>query len=367
MYGGVNMGFFSKLFGKKEKEPIVKTSITVNNVEPERRPTAKVPAAIQDLVLIALSEKYKTTETDYPDSLRTSYGIGFPKEKLWSLAERGYIRTTSMAESLSHLKVVELKTLASSFGIKAYGKKADICQRIIAEAPPADLEALPYDRYWKITDSGRALLDFNPYIEFYVNESQKYSLEYLGISIKDLADLYSNASNKRVRDLVWGEFNRKSIELYSEAMSKGEFDKYCTLLGSMGVFLADENRHKEALLMYMRKMFYYINFQAPFYALKEYSVLKDVDSAAETLLMRAYLYPNDVKQIMNASGKCGFNSTQLKEFMDDTFKKEQDIGIFTPQELSDYLMYGFNADEENQMKLCKIAIRRASKNLPKKK
>lgn len=246
------------------------------------------------------------------------------------------------------------------------GKKDVLCQRIIDEVPHEELAKLINERYWRITEKGQLLLDENPYIEFYLT-SHPYNLESVGISLADLSKLYMKHSDKRIRDLLWGEFNRKSSQFYSNAISNGEFGDYCDLLSTMALFLEEEGRHRDALAMFLRYLHYQINFEAGMKAIKYYQLIKKVNDASDYLYSCAMLYPFCINTLLDLSNECGFDSTQLKECMNTTFNKENDKGIFTPEELTNFIMDGLNGDEDSQRKICKNAMKQASKKIPVRK
>ena len=89
------MGFFSSLFGKKENKDKAKVTITIS--EPTIKSTPQdarfhlrgIPDAAGlypgELVMLSLSENYKTEQTDFPKTLLYSYEIANPSKVLKSL------------------------------------------------------------------------------------------------------------------------------------------------------------------------------------------------------------------------------------------------------------------------------------------
>lgn len=317
---------------------------------------------VQDIILLSVADKYRVGETKYPEYFRSRYGIGFPKERFIDLEKKGYIRPSSSTESLPHLKTDELKSIASQFGLKSSGKKNDLCARIAENVSEAYLDQCVSERYWNLTDSGRVVLNENPHIGFYL-EKHPYSLSEIGLDINTYAKLFENKQNGTVRDRLWGEFNRRSISLYKKGMTKGEFRDYCELLRTMALFLEEENRHKDALAMYMRYIHYRANFEASLAAINYYSALRKVNDAADILYTNAEIYPFIAKEILAMSNGCEFDSKQLQVFMEEAFSKEKDTGIFTPTELANLVMFGLNGDQEGQKKICKNAMKAAVKKM----
>jgi len=350
------MGFLSSLFGGNKKEINIETSVKSPVEQLDDVPGKKVSSQIQDLVMLSFAESFKVGEKQYPQYLRNKYGIGFPKENLMRLESEGYIRPTSSKESLSHLKVTELKDIASSMGLKVSGKKEELCQRISDNSTEEDLARYVNVRYWIKTGKGEDLLHKNSYISYYT-EDHPYSLEAIGLDINSFGKLFSGNKSGRVRDMVWGEFNRLSMKYYKEGMSTGNFGLYCDLLRTMALFLEEEKRYKDALAMYTRFLYYRTNFEASFNAITVYKYSKKVNDAAERLFMGSEIYPFIADEISRMSNGCDFNSKDLHQFMKSVFEKEQDTGIFVPDELAELVMCGMNADKEGQEKICRKAMK----------
>ena len=359
------MGLLKSLFGGKKDRPKEMFPTHTNLVQKREEPVKKVASSIQELVLLSMAEKYKVGEKKYPDYIRSQFGIGFPDERYQKMGEKGLIRPSTAIESLSHLKVTELKAIAAKLGLKVSGKKDELCNRIAENASEGDLEADVSDRYWIVTEKGKTLLEENKYISFYMDK-HPYSLESVGLDINAYSQLFSGKPNGRVRDVLWGEFNKRSIEYYNKGMTKGEFGDYCGLLRTMALFLEEETKHKDALAMYMRYIHYRANFEAGLAAIRHYSLVKKVDSAADILYMHTEILPFIADEIQTMSVGSELNSNQLYTFMREAFSNEKDTGVFSPRELADLVMCGLNGDQEGQKKICKVAMKSAAKKLTKK-
>jgi len=356
------MGLFKSLFGGKNDKPKLSMSIQTNTASK----TAKVGSKVQDLVLLSLADKYKVGEKKYPSYLREKYGIGFPEEKLQDLYAKGYIRPATAIESLFSLKLSELKDIATAFGLKSSGKKDELCARIAESVTEVALQGRVNERNWIVTDSGRELLEKNHYIAFYM-EKHPYSLEAVGLDINSYSKLFSTNPNGRVRDVLWGEFNRRSLDYYQKAMTKGDFRDYCDLLRTMSLFVEEEERHADALALYMRYIFYRSNFEAGLKAINTYAFLKRVQDAAETLYINSELYPFIADELLQMSNSCGYDSVKLQTYMVGAFSREQDSGVFSAEELSQFVMSELNGDKDNAQKICLKVMKSASKKIPKRK
>ena len=124
------MGIFKSLFGGKKEEPKVSAEVQEKPVQRRETPVTKTSSSDQDLLLLAVAENYKVGELKYPEYFRSKFGVGFPNERFQKLEKDGFIRQSTAAETLPHLKGTDLKTIASQFGIKTCGKKDELCIRI---------------------------------------------------------------------------------------------------------------------------------------------------------------------------------------------------------------------------------------------
>lgn len=367
----IGMGILNSLFGKKGEQRKDNRPVQGQNTMGEvksvtTRSNSPSKSIIQELVMVALAEQFKVGESKYPDYLRSRYGIGFPNEVFKSLERKGYIRQSTAAEALPYLKATEMKKIASDRGLKVSGKKDDLCVRIVENLTEEDIAPYITERYWKLTEQGAILLKENPHIMFYM-EKHEYSLDSIGLDIFTFSKLYEKPFNGGVKDRLWGEFNRLSVEYYAKAMSNGNFQDYCELLRIMALFLKEEGRYKDALAQYMRYLHYRANFKAAIPTLQHYSSIGFVDKDAVVLYVEVEILPYTAQEILSISEGCGFDSSQLKFFMLETFSKERDTGLFTPQELTELTMLGLNGDSEGQKKICVKSMKAVLKKMPKKK
>lgn len=362
------MGLLKSLFGRKKAEPKASVQIqtsSIQSVQNENPPLKKVPAAVQDLILLSAAEKYKIDEINYPHYFRHTFGIGFPNERFKELEENGLIRKSTSIETLPHLKVKELKTVATKFGLKVSGKKEELYSRIAENVSEKDLDDDITEKYWILTEKGKELLEENKYISFYMAD-HPYHLEDIGLDINAYVKSFSGSPKASVRDILWGEFNRLSLEYYTKGAQKGEFKDYCELLRTMSLFLEEENKNNDALREYMRYIFYKVNFEASLSALRDYSLLKNMDEAVDTL----YIYSNleiIADEVQKLSAKCGYNSRQLYAYMKKSFLEEKDTGVFSPIELADLVMCELNGDQDGRNKICRSSMRAGLKKLAGKK
>lgn len=368
------MGFFKALFGKKkeEKKPsvhkeekniAVKSDKTVHQVSPGVTVTVTMPkktsSKAQDLVLIATSEKFKVGEKKYPDNFSGIYGIAFPAERFAELEKKGFIEPASAADSLSGLKATELKEIAARNGLAVSGKKEALCRRIAEGVPSSVLEETVKERYWKITDAGRELLDQNPYIEFYLEE-HPYSLNEVNLNLNEMEKLLSDTPKEMIRKKIWAELSRQSLELM-KGNSRDSYYDQCRILRFRALFREEEEKYEEALGIYMDYICIWNNGYAMFSVRDSYDMYKSYEFAAGELLWAASLRPYILKEILRINSECNYNSEQLRSFMNNAFANDRNCCYFTPKELTDFVMYSFSGDDAEKKKICEQVVNRLKK------
>ena len=364
------MGLFSSLFGKKEKKEEPKVVVSSSNSDVSMsvptNPNSTVSDEIKNIVLLALSEKFKVGEKQYPGYMVNVYGIPFPNEGFAKLKEKGFIRETTAPETLSHLTLPELKEIATKYEVKTSGKKDALCQRMTEEIPVDELEKSVTVRFWKITDEGQTELTKYPYISFYL-EKHKYSLDQLGLNLKELSQLFKGKENLRTRDIIWGEFNRRTTEYYAEAIKDAEFYGYNENLRAMALFLEEEERFLDGLASYARYLYYHVNFGASAKALRYYLILKDMNHSIDMFRMESELLPFMKDELLALSNECGYDSAKLSEFLRESFLKEKDEGLFTIDQLMDVVFLQLNGDNQSHKGICEEALKSGIKKMSGKK
>ena len=356
------MGIFGKLFNSKIGQKI-KNEFGIGEDQQNIRTIKTVPSDIQDLLLISVSERYQVGQKEFPSSFRTEYGVNDPAHQLISLAENGFIRSATAKESLGHLKMDKLKEIANQYDLKPCKQKDELCKKIADVVPDDALENIADIRYWKITEKGRDALNKNSFISYYTS-SHSYDLNNVDIDINRLYELVRNNPDKRIRDLVWGEYNRKSMECFEEATKTGNFRTYCKLLEDMAFFLSEEGRYKDALAAYIKYIYYAFNYDAGLSALQNYSRSKKINDSAEILFLYAGSHSIEGYRINGWSNSCDFDKKQLQAFIEETFDKYPG-GLLSSKDLTDYVFARINENEEKEKSLCRKAIRDAAKELPK--
>ena len=350
-------------FSKNSVDKVdISTSLKQDNYQSVPNQIKNVSSDIQESVMIYLAERYSVGERNYPNYLRDKYDIGFPNELLSRLEKEGYIRQSLAKESLSHLKVADLKGIATRYGLSSSRKKEELCSMIIDNVSEDELSACFSERYWILTDKGRAKLENNKHVIFYLDK-HPYSLENIGIDISTYANLFVGSHTGGIRDVIWGELNKRSVTCYKEAVANRNFHEYCQIIRTMALFLYEEERFRDALSMYIRYMNYKVNFDSAIKAMSNYSFSKNINDAANSFYIFAETLPFEADEIISISEGCGFDSEKIREFIENAIKEEKDTGVLTAKELAEFIMYGLNGNHEAQKQMSKLALQSACKKI----
>ena len=374
------MSFLSSLFKKNpltqaKKQTELPTSQRNNPNSPTADNTQKTAPAKgypsssglypSEAMMLFFAPKFKTTEGRYPDFFRTDFGVGFPKELFEKLNQTGYIRPSLSNECLDKLKLADLRVIAADHGIKVGGKKAELIERIIQAVSIADLDQYHVDRYWVLTEKGQQEKEENSYLDFFTND-HPYSLKDSGITFLRLNELHHGNPTANIRDVIWGELNRLSIDTYAQANRNGNFGPYCHVLNTMSSFVEEESRFLDAIQLFFRYQFYRINFQAGMNAIQYLTYVGTSDaiaSAASSFYMDSKIYPYEATRIQKLMADNNFDSNQLQKFILDTFSKISDQGFFSNKDLVSFIMSELSGNSEIAEALCVKATKNAKKRI----
>lgn len=115
-----------------------------------------------------------------------------------------------------------------------------------------DLERRGFASGEKLTQLGKEEVIKGEYIS-YIRRHKSYD-----ISLSELSILVNKNPKMHYRDLIWGEFNRKSLEY----MKNRQFGWYCKVQYSMYQFLMEEQRYRDAFSHLAQVLFYDLNGNA---------------------------------------------------------------------------------------------------------
>lgn len=372
------MGIFSSLFGKKDNDKI-SVSVTTETKKEPTSPSPKLhlkgkPDANglypSELIMLSYAEKYKIDETNFPAYLTIDYEIANPKKMLKSLHSKGYIEVGAAKDALGGFKVAELKEIASSLGITVKGKKADIISQL-SEVDDDSLSQFVKVRTWKLTESGRAALDDNPYIQYFL-ENHPYDVGGLGVNIWTVNEEFVKNPKRPYRDIIYRQLNDQmntaSISFQKDPFSGSYYShQYCECYRSMSLFIEEEKSYINAADLYFQYIFKRINIHAGSQLLKYYALFKSSKKSQNETIKRYYddiqLYPYHKTEILRLIDELDIEGDAVREALITSFKRAKDTGVMTEQEAADFVIFELNGETDKSRSLAEKLAKKAVKKI----
>lgn len=378
------MSILSSLFGKKgnKDNPKVNVNEPVTVVQKNETMSASTSYHLRglpdanglypsELVMLSVAEKYKTTETNYPKYLTYNYEIPNPLKMLKDLKARGFVREGSSIETLSILKLQELKTIASQLNIKGKAKKEDVIAQLSKEDEKAISEIVS-DRAWKLTDIGEAAVKANPYIQYFLEE-HSYNIAEVGVTIWTVNEDYVKNPKRLYRDIIFRQLNDQMNNAHLDFMAKHTLgststQKYCECYRMMGLFIEEEGKsYINAADYYFQYIYKNINIHAGLQLVNGYKlkmIMKDTKNLTE-LYNRYYddikLYPFQRTELQRLIDELGVPGEDVRGSLIDSFMRADDTGIMTVNEAADFVLLELtgNIDKSRDLsdKLAKKALK----------
>ena len=374
------MRLLSSLFGKKDapkkEQVVVKVSETTKetNKTPSLHHKGKPDVAglyPSELVMLSLAEHYITTETNYPGYLTYTYEIANPLKILKSLQAKGYIEVGSAIDALDHLKLPELKGIAVSLGIVVKGKKTDIISQL-SRAGEESLSQFVDERTWKLTDSGKAELKANPYIQYFL-EKHPYNVNEVGVDIWSVNDEFVKNPKRPYRDIIYrqlnSQMNKASIAFQKDPMSgSASTHQYCECYRMMGLFIEEEGKSVvNAADLYFQYLFKRINIHAGLQLLKTYKLFKNDRKYQAEAIQRYYddiqLYPFHKTELLRLIDELNIDEEAVRDSMIISFKRANDTGVMTENEAADFIILELNGEGDKSRELAEKLAKKAVKKL----
>ena len=373
------MSRLSSLFGKKDaskkEQVVVEVSETTKetSITPSLHLKGKPDAAglyPSELVMLSLAEHYITTETNYPGYLTYTYEIANPLKILKSLQAKGLIEVGSAIDALDHFKLPELKEIAASLGIVVKGKKTDIISQL-SEAGEDSLSRFVNERTWKLTESGKAELKANPYIQYFL-EKHPYNVNEVGVDIWSVNDEFVKNPKRPYRDIIYqqlnNQMNKASIAFQKDPMSgSANTHQYCECYRMMGLFIEEEGKSfVDAADFYFQYLFKRINIHAGLQLLKTYKLFKNDRKYQVEAIQRYYddiqLYPFHKTELLRLIDELNIDGEAVRESMKISFKRANDTGIMTEKEAADFVILELNGEGDKSRELAEKLAKKAIKS-----
>ena len=164
-----------------------------------------------EILMLYYTNTFNTSNNKFQIFWFSEYGIKNPNEVLTTLYNNGFIRISTIVESLSALKLTELKFICSKLNLPQKGKKDDLINLISHYYDKNVLDSLVTERTYALTNLGEEELSINQYVPFLHKSQNIYGVDIWWANKK----IYENP-NMSFRDILWGELNRRSVEAIKE-------------------------------------------------------------------------------------------------------------------------------------------------------
>ena len=324
------MGLFSTLFGKKKDEtPTVKSSTPKPaKVAPETTPNLHLRGKADtnglypsELVMLAVAERFKTTETNFSNYFLQKYEIINPLKMLKSLQSRGFLEIGSAIDMLPSLKVAELKEIATGIGLEVKGKKADIVSDL-SNVAPDKIDGFIKERKWKLTDLGQSALKQNPYIQYFL-DTHEYDVAIVGVTIWTVNEDFIKDTKRPYRDIIYRQLNDRMneacIAFQKNPMSgTANTHQYCECYRLMGLFIEEEGKsYINAADLYFQYIYKWINIHEGMQLLIGYKLWHNDKEHQKELVARFYddikLSPYQRTELLRLIDKLDLDGEALRE------------------------------------------------------
>ncbi|MBQ4347115.1 MAG: SAP domain-containing protein [Firmicutes bacterium] len=373
------MSFFSSLFAKKSSNnnkfqiksvEINKGSVNTPSLHLKGKPDVYglYPA---ELIMLSLSEKYKTTETNFPSFLIHTYGITNPLKMLKDLHNRMLIDVGSAKDCLLVFKLTELKEIAAALNISVKGKKAEIVDQLLA-VPEDALGAIVKERTWKLTEKGTAALKANPYIQYFLDK-HNYNVTEVGVNIWSVNEEFVKDPKRLYRDIIYGQLNKAmneaSIQFQKNPASGiSVTSRYCECYRLMGLFIEEEGKsYINASDMYFQYLFKRINIHAGMQLLINWKTFNYDKKFRETFISQYYeeiqLYPFQKMELLRLLDELNVSGDEVRKSLIASFERAKDSGIMSVKEAADFVILELSGDVEKSRELAYKLAKKAVKNI----
>lgn len=372
------MGLLSLLFGKKaavESKPTQQSSLAR---EKQNAPTLHLKGKPDanglypsELVMLAVAEKFAIFETNYPKYLTYTYEIVNPLKTLKTLQEKGFLEVGSSKESLSSLKLAELKDIATSLGIASSGKKAEIIERL-SIVDEEKLSAFVKVRMWKLSQKGQGALKNNPYILYFLDK-HIYNVTEVGIDIWTVNKEVIKNPQRPYRDIIYGllnnAMNTAAMQFQTNSASgTAATHQYCECYRMMSLFIEEEGKSfVNAADLYFQYLYKRINIHAGLQLLLNYKRFSYDKKLRETFIEQYYeeiqLYPYQKTDILRLLDEINVSGNDVRTALVASFARANDSGVMSVNEAADFIIMELSGDVDKSRELANKLAKKAVKKV----
>ncbi|MGE6609347.1 SAP domain-containing protein [Peribacillus sp. NPDC076916] len=218
----------------------VSYSYVIEPILTKKFPNGLVPGEILLINWIAGKNK----DAQFPRYFETTYGID-AQRSLYKLLKEGYVAEASAIESLSSLKLPELKEILKSKELKVSGNKADLISRIGDNFTNEEVDTFIDSPMLKVTEKGDKVLEEYYYIVPAHRNDSKDGVYNVATTIRHVNKLSYKPKNG---DVSWALFQKaymKHAEEFKYGLMRND-------ILNMARQLERERKYKDSLFHYLR-------------------------------------------------------------------------------------------------------------------
>ena len=319
-----------------------------------------------DLVMLAVAERYCVGDLHYPRYLSYEFGVIDPAKTLKMLEKQELIQPCSAYEALNFLKLPQLYEIAQQLNILCVKNKKKIIDAL-KEINESKLITIIPERRWACTAKGKAVLNCNQYINFFLSR-HIYRLEEVKIDIWLInKDLHEHPQSQ-FRDIIWGELNKLHIEAMKKLTQQDAYSAMhdiCNIYRIQGLFLEEERKFEPGANLYFQYIFKDISMRRGLELLMNYKLSKSVrdkKTVIKEFYYKAALAPFQKEDILRLKEELELDNFGLRDVLKCAFEDTEDTGVFSYDQMADFVMLELVANEEISKKLCEeIALEAVKK------
>ena len=278
-----------------------------------------------EILLLDYAPKFTTTGQRFQGFWENSYGVSNVLPILKSLVSRGFLAKGGVADTVNQQTAAALKPILAAHGLPGTGTKPALIARALSEVPAADLEKAFPQRYYALTDAGRAALGASPFIPYIHKHPTTENLD-----IFELSQMVASDPTLPWRDQVWRFLNNRSAQRARE----GNWGLYRNVRHSMADFVAEEERWLDAIGLNTEVCFWDTSgmsngFRPDFLSIYAPHYFPFKDSGEKPA-------PAIVDRIFKWAGKAGLDDAELRAFMERNIEQlSSPFHLFTKPEVID--------------------------------
>lgn len=200
---------------------------------------------------------------DYPEVLKTEFGISDARLFHHKMIEEGYLEPSSIAERLSSDSLKDIVKIAEEIGIPSVGSKEEVLQRLTLNCTLDQFgKYLPEEEVYSISETGKKYMESKHDLLVLYQKRDQYHVSYNEY-------IYVKSKNQELsfQDALWQVMTTR-FNVHAENMEYSLVqDEYL----NMYALLKDQNRNAEALNALLSYFFMDLNvFDATYQFIEEF-------------------------------------------------------------------------------------------------